>query len=163
MSDGYVYAIACGDKVKIGWSVRPWQRFLEVQTHNPNECELLGAKEGCEQDEVDAHQKLAQWRVRGEWFELSPEVEAFIATFPECERPRGPGKPGLQAYIRRSGITQAEFAAKVGLTQGRISQIINSGTHHLGTATKIEAATDGEVSLIELLPDDLRADFEARA
>lgn len=53
---------------------------------------------------------------------------------------------------RRS--TQAAFAEKVGLSQGRISQIARNGTNDLKTARKIEKATDGQVTVAELEPKE---------
>jgi DNA-binding transcriptional regulator YdaS (Cro superfamily) len=53
---------------------------------------------------------------------------------------------------RPAKITQEEFGRVVGLSQGRISQILANGTNDLGTALAIESATKGEVSVRDLLP-----------
>jgi hypothetical protein len=50
--------------------------------------------------------------------------------------------------------TQDRLGRAVGLTQGRISQIADKGTTDLKTALAIEAATDRQVSLAELLMAD---------
>ena len=53
---------------------------------------------------------------------------------------------------RDEKITQEEFGRMVGLSQGRISQIMANGTHSLLTALAIERATGGEVRVESLLP-----------
>ena len=50
-------------------------------------------------------------------------------------------------------MTQDAFGLKVGLSQGRISQIIKNGTSDLGTAIRIQDATGGDVTLRDLLLD----------
>lgn len=49
-------------------------------------------------------------------------------------------------------MTQDAFGLKVGLTQGRISQIARNGTTDLETAIRIQDATGGDVTLRDLLP-----------
>lgn len=60
----------------------------------------------------------------------------------------------LGQYLEQTGQTQQAFASKVGLTQGRISQIVRGGTNDAKTARSIERATDGAVTLAELIPAD---------
>lgn len=58
---------------------------------------------------------------------------------------------------RPERVTQEEFGRLVGLTQGRISQILANGTNDLTTALEIERATDGEVQVRDLLPTEVAA------
>lgn len=52
----------------------------------------------------------------------------------------------LQTYLKDSGLTQAEFAAKVGVKQGTISRLVNgSRAPSLVTAMKIAKVTRGKV------------------
>lgn len=60
----------------------------------------------------------------------------------------------LGKYLEQTGQTQQAFAQKVGLTQGRISQIIRGGTNDATTARAIERATDGAVTIAELIPPE---------
>lgn len=62
----------------------------------------------------------------------------------------------LSEWLETNGMSQGTFAEKVGLTQGRISQIIAKGTRDIMTARRIEDATDGAVPIAALLPDDWR-------
>ena len=48
--------------------------------------------------------------------------------------------------------TQDALGRKVGVTQGRISQIAQAGTGDLSTALAIQAATDNEVTVSDLVP-----------
>lgn len=49
------------------------------------------------------------------------------------------------------GRTQDELGRKVGLSQGRISQIAQNGTSDLRSALAIQAATNEEVTLADLM------------
>jgi len=76
---GKIYAIACGSYVKVGMtydSVK--ERMKSLQTANPIQMSImfeaavdeqqLGATTG--QVEYAIHQKLAAFKVRGEWFQI---------------------------------------------------------------------------------------------
>lgn len=52
---------------------------------------------------------------------------------------------------RKGAVTQDAFARSIGLTQGRISQIIKNGTREVEIALKIERATEGAVPIRETL------------
>ena len=74
----------------------------------------------------------------------------------------------LAEWLDTRKMTQGAFGKKVGLTQGRISQIVAKGTRDIATAMSIQRATDYEVTLADLLPPAVRdamaaADAEARA
>ena len=64
----------------------------------------------------------------------------------------------LLEWIAKHGLTQREVAARVGVTQGRISQICNGGTDSLKLAERIVALTGGEVSIAELRMVSARAE-----
>lgn len=63
----------------------------------------------------------------------------------------------LKEWLSETKTTQATLAAQVGLTQGRISQIVASGTRDLETALRIQRATDHVVMWTELVPPDFHA------
>ena len=58
----------------------------------------------------------------------------------------------LALYLKAKGITQAEFAPRVGITQGALSKICNDGRASLETAVAIERETGGEVRATDLKP-----------
>ena len=55
----------------------------------------------------------------------------------------------ISEWLEKQGMTQAAFAARIGVSQGRISQICASGTDSLSTAARIAQATGGEVTADE--------------
>ena len=54
-------------------------------------------------------------------------------------------------WIQQSGLSQAEIAEQIGLTQSAVSKIAARGTGSLQTALKIHAFTNKAVSLDSLL------------
>lgn len=59
----------------------------------------------------------------------------------------------IAEYLRETGLTQEEFAARVGVTQGRVSQWIAGERVSAERVLRIEQATQGQVSRYELRPD----------
>lgn len=70
----YFAQVGADGPIKIGVSGNPWSRVAEMQTACPWELRLLAWRPGEAPDERALHQKLAQFRMRGEWFEPSTEV-----------------------------------------------------------------------------------------
>ena len=62
----------------------------------------------------------------------------------------------LSDWLNKPGntLTQDALGAKVGVTQGRISQIARNGTRDFLMIRKLSAATNYEVSPDELLPPE---------
>lgn len=65
--------------VKIGRSGHVLSRFSGLQTAAAEPLELMGAIVGGEALEKELHAEFSKDRTRGEWFYLSPELEARIA------------------------------------------------------------------------------------
>lgn len=55
----------------------------------------------------------------------------------------------ISEWLDKQGMTQAAFAARIGVSQGRISQICAVGTDSLSMAAKIAEATRGQVTVEE--------------
>ncbi len=51
----------------------------------------------------------------------------------------------ISQYLKQNQISQADFAAMIGVTQGRVSQIINGSSVPPDLAVKIETQTGGDV------------------
>jgi hypothetical protein len=88
--DPLVYFIRNGSRLKIGWTTNLSGRLSSLAL--PQTAVLATIDGGPEREEA-MHGRFAQARVgRTEWFELTPELEAFIARLaPRCEtavRPR---------------------------------------------------------------------------
>ena len=58
----------------------------------------------------------------------------------------------LADWLRKTGTTQVELARRLGISQGRVSQIVAGAAPSLELALKISAVTNGEVT-----PEDLAA------
>jgi len=64
--------------VKIGMAMDPCKRICELQNASPYEIELLVTAPGGRGLEEHLHNMFARERLRGEWFERSPRLAAFI-------------------------------------------------------------------------------------
>ena len=73
-----VYFIQCEEYVKIGVALDISKRLYTLQVSNPHDLVLLLLIEGDRQLESSLHYKFTKDRIRGEWFRLSPKIEAFI-------------------------------------------------------------------------------------
>lgn len=69
----------------------------------------------------------------------------------------------LSKWLDDNEIGQADFGDRIGLTQGRISQIAKIGTDSLSTALLIEQATGGEVSIRDLMKSSKGSEAERQA
>ena len=74
-----VYFIRCGEAVKIGRSVKPYERIAALSGANHQKMELLATMDGGGKEEKAMHRKFAASRIKGEWFRYSPELAKFIA------------------------------------------------------------------------------------
>lgn len=70
----YVYFIGYSDRIKIGYSIAPKQRF---ETFHPDEVMLVLA--GTRAHERALHELFKRHRIRGEWFRRDQEILDFIA------------------------------------------------------------------------------------
>jgi hypothetical protein len=64
-----VYFVQLGDRVKIGYTEHPKQRFAGL----PHE-KVIGIVKGTRVDEKGWHVMLADYQVVGEWFVADPEL-----------------------------------------------------------------------------------------
>lgn len=78
-TEGFVYFIACGPYVKIGYSYSPLERAASMATNNPYPCALIGLVRGGKIREKEIHGQFAANRHRNEWFHLTPEVRSAIS------------------------------------------------------------------------------------
>jgi hypothetical protein len=76
---GYIYGIQAGDEpiVKVGWALDPDKRVKDFQTGNHQRLVVLARRPGSRAEEEALHKPdsiIAPFRVRGEWYQLCPEV-----------------------------------------------------------------------------------------
>jgi hypothetical protein len=72
---GFVYLIQCGPYYKIGVSTDVGQRVKQLSTLPPFDLDLVCTIETGDMEslERELHERFADKRKRGEWFELDPE------------------------------------------------------------------------------------------
>lgn len=76
---GWVYFASANDKqVKIGFTRSLRQRLHDLRTASSEFLIVKGVMRGTENDEKELHERFKAYWTRGEWFRLSPEIEAFI-------------------------------------------------------------------------------------
>jgi hypothetical protein len=81
-----LYFILAGKSaVKIGRAVDVWKRIQNMQTNNHEELNCVLRLVGRGQEEPVWHRAFADYRVRGEWFDWSSEVQDAI----QCAREGG--------------------------------------------------------------------------
>jgi DNA-binding XRE family transcriptional regulator len=148
---GYIYAIRCMDRVKIGHSNDPLRRLVGARVWSPYPAELLGVTEGSQADERELHRKFAAHRRYGEWFALCPEIETFIETLHEITETFGkktqtvPETCALLIKRRKQvNLTQSELGRIIGAKKFTVSRIEN-GTQVPTTA--MAAALERELSI----------------
>lgn len=80
LSEKHLYFIKSGVHVKIGVSLNPKKRLLELRTGTPEQPKILLVVKNKGHMEKILHKCFSQWRVRsnGEWFMLSQQIQDFI-------------------------------------------------------------------------------------
>lgn len=146
----YIYAIACGDHIKVGKANNPESRLSSIQTGNPLPCALIHAASVpgsmVYQAEKLAHDRLAAHRKAGEWF-VAPQAEVVAAIdaaiLEASERPQPapaerPPRSGLDLYeigIELARETMEGFVSEVLTEQDRFDYNYVYRTNPVGLNT----------------------------
>ena len=99
-------------KVKIGWSSNVEQRQTTLSVGVPGGVMILATMEGGKETEEYLHEKFADLRVSGEWFEFAEPIRQFIIDIKN-------GKQGLipfrdeAAYMTRETAEYARDAVEL--------------------------------------------------
>ena len=77
---GWIYFVQAGPDgpIKIGWTVDPQMRLAQLQTGSHIRLFILGAIEGSSAGESALQRQWSEYRIRGEWFEPTPEIIEFV-------------------------------------------------------------------------------------
>jgi hypothetical protein len=75
---GYIYFLRSGNRVKIGYSRRPFARVSEIRTGMHSAVDSYVFVRGTPADEKKLHRRLAAYRTSGEWFALSGNVKRVM-------------------------------------------------------------------------------------
>lgn len=155
---GYVYAIECNGRVKIGYSENPERRFSKVASDAPFPCALLGSWPGDKSDELAVQDRFNAIRVHGEWFAATQDLLAFISdnvVARDARKSRFVVRKDdcpLAAWRKRRKMTQTQVAEMVGVGPSFICQMEQgvSGAS-LSIAMKLVEISDGEIPIESLL------------
>jgi hypothetical protein len=74
----WVYFVSGAGFVKIGTSVRPFDRMRQLQLANGSKLEMLGITPGGRTRERQIQQLFADIHSHAEWFRDTPELRLFI-------------------------------------------------------------------------------------
>jgi len=76
---GQIYFVGFRDYVKIGFTQTPLKyRLAGLQTAVPEKLAVLAVIDGSTADERSLHKRFSVYRLKGEWFRLDRELQAFI-------------------------------------------------------------------------------------
>jgi hypothetical protein len=90
---GKVYFIRCRHAIKIGFSLMPDLRIVELQTGSPHDLKLLGWVAGNTDTERSLHDQFEEHKIRGEWFRAHPDLLDFIKRSAVRYNPTSETKP----------------------------------------------------------------------
>lgn len=84
----FVYFVSApGQGIKIGFTTNLKNRMKSLQTASPHKLELIGQLDNVEQtEEIIAHKAFSEYRLEGEWFDISQgDVSDYIYDFERGE------------------------------------------------------------------------------
>ena len=76
----FVYFVRAGGALKIGFTGDLKRRLGRMQPETPEPLILIGVVRGGEPLERELHRRLSSDKISGEWFKLSDEVIATVAS-----------------------------------------------------------------------------------
>lgn len=122
---GYIYAIRRRDlhEIKIGFAADPLVRLAVLQTAHarPLEIAFLFATRSAAADEAKIHRRFAGYRLLGEWFVASPEIEAWIAGgHPNAVSPRQLAGMTPERSHTQCGMPARAFGGRACMNRGHI-------------------------------------------
>ncbi|MHA6684466.1 Cro/CI family transcriptional regulator [Mesorhizobium sp. A556] len=120
---GFVYAVECGQRIKIGFSNQPELRFSKIASDAPFPCRLLGYWRGSRADEIAVHRKFSELRVHGEWFASTETLLDFITGMRVDTPPmRSSAQPVEFCGVLVPRGTKSRLAEALNITPGAIAQ-----------------------------------------
>lgn len=114
---GFLYAVkqSCAlGLIKVGHSLDVRHRLRAMQTDNPYQLSIAGTAIGTRADEAALHRRLAQHRMRGEWYRDEGAVSEWISGLsrPDLDRPRAPSR--RTCALSRAQVNDIRKAARLG-------------------------------------------------
>lgn len=125
---GFVYAVECAGRIKLGFSEGPEKRFNKIASDAPFPCVLLGYWPGTVADEMAFQERFKPIRVHGEWFAVTEELLATISDHVLPTESMGvrfrisEGDGVLAVWRKKNKLLGSEVAAEIGVTQATWSR-----------------------------------------
>lgn len=125
-----VYFIRDAEKpeVKIGYSYSPVGRLKVLKSQYRRELQLLKTLPGARAEEAAFHRQFKQYRLHGEWFQLTGELVKFIGRRrPAKVPPRKPLTQILQETIQdllAANYTKEQAASTLMMTVDGLDEIL---------------------------------------
>ena len=147
-----IYFIQHENYVKIGYTLEPKRRVIEIQVSMPTELKVLLIIEGNKKLEKELHSLFVSLKTRGEWFLLDGVIEEYIELNREIDLryEYGFGVPVTNELmpIRRHridcGLTLKQLGSLMGITKQGVKgleQSANKGTIRLNSMSEVAKAT----------------------
>ena len=156
---GFVYAVECAGRVKLGFSEGPEKRFNKIASDAPFPCVLLGYWPGTVADEMAIQERFKPIRVHGEWFAVTEELLSTIGDHVIPAESMGvrfrvvEGDGALAVWRKTNKRLGSEVAAEVGVTQATWSRWEN-------LSRRVPAERLAAVEKVTGIPrEDLRPDI----
>jgi hypothetical protein len=148
------------NRVKIGWSDNPARRFSKMQSDSPVALTFERQMDGGVQEEFELHGRFTEHRLAGEWFSLSPAIEAFMAQLEAAPvldvkgRPLSWAPTVIGELRKELSLSLEEFAQRIGMkSKGQVSIIERTGQCSLRVAVAIEELSGGRIDAAALSDD----------
>jgi DNA-binding XRE family transcriptional regulator len=155
---GFIYAIECGGRIKIGYSTNPKLRLAKIASDSPFPCNFIGQWPGTLEDEGAIHARFEAVRCYREWFAATDELRSFLSAVRMEKRKKARSRSireedgPLARWRKQNGLTQADFAKKLGVVTSFICQLERGiSSPSLEKAIKIQQITAGAVPLDSLM------------
>ena len=121
-----IYFIGNLEKIKIGHSSKIKSRISTIRVSCPFEAELLLLLEGGKEVEKMLHSKFNEYKIRGEWFNMSIDIKNFIQENKvnniSLNYKSKPRKHKILTELRNSkGLTLKEVGDILGITSPLVS------------------------------------------
>lgn len=81
LAPGWIYFVSHGDRIKIGFSQRPFKRFYAIKGTAPVSMTMLGAMRGNRLTEQVLQRQWAGQTRRNEWVDATEALLDFIARY----------------------------------------------------------------------------------
>jgi hypothetical protein len=140
--EGKVYFVEGPGRIKIGFTQRPDQRLVQLQSMDMEKLSMVGIVAGDRAFESLLHSKLDKHQMRGEWFRDCPEVRSLIeqvmsGKIKPAATISGPGEvdeggdevPSPLIYVVRSALKELErlnYQLQAGAAGDERTAIVNT-------------------------------------